>query len=107
MLSADTPHTGPCLQHVLNKSHWILILLLILPLTLKTTTPKFLHSAVLLVYECPTHLHEGNKALIFLLPALDELQCEGLVTAKGSDRLFNLLLLCSTELYASNMTTST
>lgn len=45
-----------------------------------------------------TDLHEQVKPLVFLLLSLDELQSRRLVTAEGTDGLFDFLLLFTAEL---------
>lgn len=48
--------------------------------------------------KCHPYMHEVEKALILLLPALDELQCKGLVAAEGAYCMLHLFLLFSAEL---------
>lgn len=43
-------------------------------------------------------MHEGEEALVLLLPALDELQSKGLIAAKGAYCMLHLLFLFSAEL---------
>lgn len=68
------------------------------------TMPLYLSSVCALVLPengslmCRPYMHEGKEALVLLLPALDKLQSEGLVTAESAYCMHHLFLLFSAEL---------